>query len=270
MTVQGANRRDMGLLAELIGVSLGAVLASLSAVRRGKVVHPDGVVHDARLIVPGEAAAPRAARLLSQPGEHRAVVRFSRSLGLPRPLPDLLGLSVRVLDPYGPGCHQDFLLVSSADLPILHHLFLPARDVQQRPFTSSLPYRAGGETFLVGALPDHGSPLPSGGDEFDRIEAAAATKQLRFHLAVASAWGRFRPVAELGVGRRLPAELDALRFNPWNTGGGLEPAGALNRARDRAYRMSQASWRRTRRDGAQLQDAADRRLAALSSASHPQ
>jgi hypothetical protein len=58
----------------------------------------------------------------------------------------------------------------------------------------------------------------------------------------------------------LPPELDALRFNPWNTGGGLAPAGALNGARDRAYKLSQAAWRRTQRGGALAQDAADREL----------
>ena len=70
--------------------------------------------------------APRAARLLNEPAEHEAVVRFSRSVGLPRPLPDLLGMSIRVPDAYGDARHQDLLLVTSADLPIVHHVFLPA------------------------------------------------------------------------------------------------------------------------------------------------
>ena len=33
-------------------------------------------------------------------------------------------------------------------------------------------------------------------------------------------------------------------FNPWNTGGGLEPAGFLNRLRDIAYPLSQRAWGR--------------------------
>jgi hypothetical protein len=152
------------------------------------------------------------------------------------------------------------MLVTSADLPLVHHAFLPATDVQQRPYTSSLPYSAGGERFLIGALPDPASPRPDGGTELDRLDAAARTGRLRFQLAVAPVMGRFRPVAELRIGERLPGELDALRFNPWNTGGGLEPVGALNGARDRAYKLSQRAWRITRPGGAWLQDAADRRL----------
>jgi hypothetical protein len=64
-------------------------------------------------------------------------------------------------------------------------------------------------------------------------------------------WGRFRPVAELRVGDPLPPAADALRFNPWNTGGGLELTGVLNRLRDVAYPLSQRAWARAGRAGEQ-------------------
>lgn len=254
----------MRLASEVIGLSAGAVLGALAGARRGKAVHPHGVVYAGRLVVPGSPDAPRSAQLFSEPGEHAAIVRFSRSVGVPRPIPDLLGISIRLPDVYGPDRHQDFMLVTSADLPIVHHVFLPATDVQQRPYTSSLPYRAGDESFLVGVLPEPSAPLPDGDTELDRLDAAARTGRLRFRVAVSPVMGRFRPLGELWIGERLPAELDALRFTPANTGGGLEPAGVLNGARDRAYKLSQAAWRRTQRDGAALEDAADRRLGLAS------
>ena len=254
---------DKGILGEAAGLSIGAVLAALAALRRGKAFHPNGVVYDARVAIPGTSEAPAAAALLSRPCEHRAIVRFSRAVGLPRPIPDLLGLSLRIPDAYGENLHQDFLLVTSADLPLVHHIFLPALDVQQRPYTSSLPYRAGGDLFLVGAVPRRDSPRPGGGDEFDRLHAAAATGRLVFDIAVARVAGRFRRVGSLYVEGRLRPELDALRFNPWNSGGGMEPAGWLNGARDRAYKLSQDAWRRARRDGPRLQDAADEGLKHL-------
>jgi hypothetical protein len=244
--------------AELLGGSIGTVLGTIAAVRRGKAVHPHGAVYSARLVVDG--SGPAGSTLLGEPGEHRALVRFSRSVGLPRPLPDLLGMAIRVFDAYGEGAHQDFLLVTSADVPIVHHIFLPAGDVQQRPYTSSLPYRAAGETFLVGTLPDARSPRPAGGDEMERLGRAAATGRLRFKLAVAPVMGRFRTIGEVWIESPLPGTLDALRFNPWNTGGGLDPIGALNGARDRAYKMSQAAWGRTQSHGAELQAAADRHV----------
>jgi hypothetical protein len=173
-----------------------------------------------------------------------AVVRFSRSIGVPRPIPDLLGASLRVLDAYGEGRHQDALMVTSVDLPVLHHAFVPATDFQQRPYTSSLPYRAGDETFLLGLVPDDASPRPAGVDEFERLDRAARTGRLVFGLAVAPIGGRFRRVAILHVGERLPSSLDALPFDPLTCGGGLRPIGFLNRLRDYAYPMSQAAWAR--------------------------
>lgn len=247
-------------LSDAAGAAVSGVLGAVAASRRGKAVHPHGVVHRATLRVPGDPAAPLGSRLLSRPGEHEAIVRFSRSVGLPRPLPDLLGMSIRVIDAYGAGRHQDLLLVTSIDLPIVHHVFVPAGDVQQRIYSSSLPFRAGDERFIVGALPDPRSPRPDGDHELDRLDRAAATGELRFRLAVAPLQGRFRPIADLHIGERLGPELDALRFNPFNCGGGLAPSGVLNRWRATAYHASQHAWRRTARDGAARQDAADAEL----------
>jgi hypothetical protein len=251
------------ILVDGVGYGIAGVLAAVAAARAGKAVHPHGVVHEARLLVDGSPTAPTGAELLDTPGEHLAIMRFSRSLGLPRPLPDLLGVSLRVLDAYGAGRHQDVLAVSSVDLPVLHHGFVPAADVQQRPYTSSLPYRAGGRRFLLGVVPDPASPRPQGGDELDRLARAAATSRLAFGLAVAPLNGRFRRIGTLRVGRRLPPELDALRFSPFNCGGGLAPDGVLNRLRDYAYPLSQAAWGR-RGDRAVAQRAAEAVLAELS------
>lgn len=232
------------LLVDAAGYLIGMALAGLSAIRRGKAVHPHGAVYEAELVVPSHDGPLRHTELFGFPGRRPALVRFSRSLGLPRPLPDLLGMSLRVPDAYGPGCHQDFLMVTSVDAPLLHHIFVPASDVQQRPYSSSLPYRTGGLTVLLGALPRTQSPRAGGGNELERLAAAASTGRLVFDLAVAEVWGRFRPVAELRVGGLLPPETDALQFNPWNIGGGLELVGLLNRLRDYAYPLSQRAWGR--------------------------
>ena len=230
------------LVVDVAGYALGLALAGLAAVRRGKAVHPHGAVYEAELVVPSTSDALGSTELFGTCGRRPALVRFSRSLGLPRPLPDLLGMSVRVPDAYGTERHQDFLMVTTVDAPLIHHLFVPASDVQQRPYSSSLPYRAGDRKLVVGALPRPESPRFEGGNELERLAAAACTGALVFDLAVAEVWGRFRPVAELRVGARLPIEADATRFNPWNTGGGLTPTGLLNRLRDYAYPLSQRAW----------------------------
>lgn len=234
----------------------------MARLRGGKAVHPHGASYAARLQIDGAAAAPEASSLLSTRAQWPSIVRFSRSLGLPRPLPDLLGMSIRVLGAYGAGAHQDFMLVTSVDLPVLHHVFLPAGDVQQRPYSSSLPYRAGNRTFLIGTRPVADSPRPDGDDELDRLARAAATGALRFELVTAPPLGRFTRVGILHVGKALPDSLEALRFNPFNTGGGLEPSGPLNRLRDYAYPLSQRAWGATG-DRARLQRRADAEARAL-------
>jgi len=230
------------LAADAAGVAIGTVLAGVGYLRRAKPVHPHGVTYRARLSVPGATAAPAASTLLGTPGEHDAIVRFSRSLGLPRPLPDLLGISIRVIDAYGRDRHQDLLLVTCGRRPVLHHVFLPARDVQQRPYSSAIPYVAGDRRFVVGALPDAGAPQPPGADAFGRLARAAATGRLTFGLAVAAVPGPFARVATIHVLDPLPDTLEGLRFSPFNSGGGLQPSGLLNRMRRTAYPLSQRAW----------------------------
>jgi hypothetical protein len=49
----------------------------------------------------------------------------------------------------------------------------------------------------------------------------------------------WRPVGRLTLGRRLDDSVArALRFDPWNSGGGIIPAGTVNRLRAAAYRGS--------------------------------
>jgi hypothetical protein len=86
--------------------------------------------------------------------------------------------------------------------------------------------------------------------------------RLRFELVVASELGRFERVGTLTAGSRLPASLEALRFNPFNTGGGLELTGVLNGLRAYAYPLSQRAWAATGgRGGAQRR--ADEEVRAL-------
>ena len=227
-----------------VGRLSGELFKWMSRLRGAKVAHPIGAVYDAVLRVVGASHVPPDATLLAARAEHRAIVRFSRSLGLPPPLPDLFGIAIRLPDVHGEGRHQDFLVVTSVDAPLLHHVFIPVVDPQQASYSCSLPYRAGDARFLVGVQPVAGSPRPPGRTADEKLERAAATGQLRFALSIAPLGGRFAPVAELHLGGRLPDDLNAIRFNPWNTGGGLEPAGVLNRLRAYAYPASQAGWER--------------------------
>lgn len=231
------TRVAASVLAETFGL--------VAKARSAKSLHPRGVVHEAELRMHGGDAHPdrlAGIPLLTSPATHVGVVRFSRSLGLPERLPDIQGMAIRLPDAHGPGRSQDLLFVTSGDGLLVHHLFVPGRGYFDRPYSSVLPYRGQGGQFVLGARLAPGVPSRSGhGSEFDDL-GAAADDGLAYELGVAPIRGRLVPVATLTVGARLPDDQDALRFNPWNTGGGLDPAGPFNALRDRVYRRSQAGW----------------------------
>ena len=124
----------------------------LSALRGRRIFHPQGIGHEATPSIPGPVPGERGVPLLEGAGRHPAIVRLSRGAGLPEPLPDVLGLAMRLLDVHGPGRHQDFLLVSSASPPLGRHLLLPGLGgFGRQTFSSLLAYRFAGRLRLVGA-----------------------------------------------------------------------------------------------------------------------
>jgi hypothetical protein len=216
-----------------------AVWGALSALRGKRIFHPDGVAYEAELTVHGEAST--GAPLFDVAGHRRAVVRASRGAGLPERLPDTLGLGIRFCDVHGPGRHQDFMINVSADLPLLHHLILPAWDgFFGQSYSSVLPYRVGGRLVLVGALPAATQRRPGRG-ALPELEELAALGDAAWDLVLATPGGRWEaPLGRLRLTARLSDRIaERLRFNPWNTGGGIRPAGPLQALRGAAYRGSQ-------------------------------
>jgi hypothetical protein len=212
----------------------------VSRLRGGhRSLHPNGDAYEAKFVVP-ERRESLGADLLDEPGERRAIVRFSRGAGLPEPLPDILGIAIRVLDAHGPGGHQDFLLATSSGLPVAHHALLPATTFFDRTFSSILVYSIGGATRLVGAEPRSSAPVDHG-TGLDAVRVAASRGQLFYDLSLAAPFGRFDPVARLDVGAPLPDEQgERLTFNVWNSGGGIRPGGPFQGLRMPAYEGSQS------------------------------
>jgi hypothetical protein len=217
---------------------------ALAALRRRRSLHPTGVGYQGQLVVgdgPGRPSVP-----LFQPGAaHSALLRFSRGAGLPEPLPDALGVAVKLPDAHGPGADQDLLLTSSTSRPLLRRLLFPARSFLGRAFSTALPYDLDGKrvVVLLVPVPPRNGRSPGGVDRGGGAMAelrAAAVVGLGFELRTAGTFGPSRRLATLTVGQPLSAEqTQALRFNPWTTGPGMRPSGWLNLLRDAAYRASQ-------------------------------
>jgi hypothetical protein len=218
-------------VASLTAAGFGA----LSRLRGKRIFHPNGVGFAGRL-------EPRltewsSADLLAGPETVPVIARLSRSLGLPEPFPEPLGIAIRAPDAYGPGHDQDFLLVSAGEAPVARHLLLPSRHFLEPHYSSLLPYRLAGRVVLVGARRDPADPGP--GPSYSEL-AKRDRAGFRLQLTIATPLGRWVPVATLELGPRLPdAEVEDLRFDPAHTGGGFELATALNRLRIPAYEGSQ-------------------------------
>lgn len=194
-----------------------ALFGALSAARGRRIFHPRGDGFVAEIEVDRPLHRYDGIGLLSERRIHSGVARLSRAVGLPSPLPDLLGLAFRIDTDGGP---QDLLLISSARAPGLRHLLLPTRgDFSSNTYSSILPYRINDELRLVGAEP---------------------LGPLEYELGVAPLNGPWEPFGRL----RLRAALDAdatenLKLNPWNTLPGLKPVGPLNGLRRSSYAGSQ-------------------------------
>jgi hypothetical protein len=93
---------------------------------------------------------PTGVPWLDDAGTEEVLLRFSRSVGLPEQLPDVLGLAVRV--PLELGGHGDLLLATTGAGRWGRFLLRPAR--RRGHFYSSLfPYRASIGPLLLAACP---------------------------------------------------------------------------------------------------------------------
>jgi hypothetical protein len=229
---------------------------TLAALRNRRSLHPMGIGYQGWLRVPNQWPPQSGVPLFQAGATHQALLRFSRGAGLPEPLPDALGVAIKLPDAHGPGAHQDLLLTSSTDRPLLRRLLFPARSFVRGAFSTALPYDLGSDRVVLLLVPAHTSAGRSADGAGHRAaggalaELRATADGLRFELRTGRSFGHSQPLATLRLGAPLPAEqTEALRFNPWTTGPGIRPAGWLNLLRDVAYRASQRGRSRGTRPG---------------------
>lgn len=186
-------------------------LGLATAARGARVFHPKGEARRCRLVVTGGLGW--GAQLLDAPAQHDGVVRLSRGIGLPRPLPDVDGLALRLPGQGRGGAPLD-LLVNSA----WRYAFAPS--VLSPTWSAVIPHRTGaGRLVLVGARPaDDG-----------------------FVLLAAGLVGRWQEWGRLHLGEPLAsADAERLRFVPTLGADDLRPVPLFAGLRSRSYVESQA------------------------------
>ncbi|WP_432485751.1 catalase family protein [Kineococcus esterisolvens] len=203
--------------------ALRAAFRAAAALRRGKAVHTRGAVVTGEVVRHG-LADPVGAPWVDEPGEDRALVRFSRAAGLPRPLPDVLGLAVRVSGPGGEP--HDLLMSTTFDAGAGRRVLRPALDWRSGTYSTVAAFRTAAGPLLAGAR----------------------WRGERFVLAVAAPRGPWRPFAELHLHEDPATAPDrVLTFDPGRhpvPGLAMPPGWA--RLREPAYAGSRAG--RSRHD----------------------
>lgn len=211
-------------------VTAGTAAFRLASRLRGeRAIHARGRTFSGRADVAGGAGT--GAPLLDEPGRYDAVVRLSRSIGLPAALPDVFGLAVRLVDAHGPGAHQDLLLDSARPAPWLRRLPWPGLRPTASAYSTLLPYEVGGRRVLLGArFVSHAPEVRALADLPDRLELA---------LLLATPHGGWTEVGRVTTTGELPAPQGRqTRFTPGMHGGGVRPAGPFETWRERAYPAS--------------------------------
>jgi hypothetical protein len=229
---------------DLAKAASAGIFGAVSVLRRGRSLHPNGLAFRCEVQLDPEGPGVRAAALLRRQRTLRGIMRVSRSVGLPETLPDIYGLALRIQDAHGSGRHQDLLFTTGGESAVARHIpFLFARGYRGRTLSTVLPYRIGEQQFVFLARLEDSPRLAGRVRTLEDAGLAARDGALAFELFLAPVLGG-RPVrlGRIVAGETLEREEEHdLRFTIDRTGGGIEPAGAINALRPVTYRASQAA-----------------------------
>jgi hypothetical protein len=131
------------------GQVLRAATGLVTARPARKPLHPRGAVVRGTLRRSGSDPAVGVAWLDEQ-GADRVLVRRSRAVGVPSPVPDIHGLAIRV--PVEGGWHGDLLLASTGLGRLTRFTLTAGRSPDARPMTTLLPYRSPAGPLLLAAV----------------------------------------------------------------------------------------------------------------------
>ncbi|WP_247042057.1 SRPBCC family protein [Arthrobacter rhizosphaerae] len=186
-------------VAGLAGAAFSLIFRALKVVRPERPIHPKGTSLTGELIRDGlcntdnpQYGEPSGVQWIDLPGKHAVTARYSRSLGLPAPLPDILGLALRLEDDGGP---EDVLFATTGWSWPARFALLPRRDAGKATFTTLMPYKGAHGPVLLGLTTDSPGTVASG-TASSGIQPSANDWVLAMHYAKPSGpWIRFGTLA---------------------------------------------------------------------------
>ncbi|MFF0770651.1 hypothetical protein ACFYUK_17325 [Nonomuraea wenchangensis] len=212
---------------------LAAAFGAAARLRHGRPVHASGLVLDAHLCLHG-TPEPWGVPFLDQRMDLPGIARLSRSVGVPPPLPDILGLALRWDQD---DTTADLLLATSGRTALGRRLLRPATRWTGL-YSSLFPYQAGERWVLLGALLHTPVRLPA---TLDALAQVVEHGPLTVALLAAAPSGPWRPFGQVRLSAPVLTDADLpTRFNPLRHPiAGLPPASWLNDVRDAAYASAQ-------------------------------
>lgn len=230
-----------GAISATAGGAFAGMFRLIKLGRPDRPIHPDGVGLAGELSRTGSPGEPSGLDWLDTPGTETVEARFSRSVGLPQGLPDILGLALRVTPVGGtapggpaagpagtgtpgtgaPGAGPADVLFASTGWGLPGRFLLqPKLDVASATLTTLMPYRGRKGPVLLGLRTEQ---LPVG---------SLSSGEWVLGLYWARPTGQWRQCGELRL-RAAPEPRDTpLRFDPLAN----QPAGAQTYAWTRRLR----------------------------------
>jgi hypothetical protein len=198
MTGSSEHPTAAGVVGRLLAEGFGL----LQRIRHPRPIHPHGVALEGtvRFLTGSTTGLP----VLDSPpaAEITVSARVSRSLGVPSPLPDVIGLAVRLAVPTGAAD----VLFASTGFGVPSRFWLAAqRSPSRARFTTFFPYRSAGGPVLLAARTIEPEDLPTGLPE---LAAALERTTWRLRLYSATITGRWHPFAVLELGRAAGSPVD--------------------------------------------------------------
>ncbi|MFE8884526.1 SRPBCC domain-containing protein [Pseudarthrobacter enclensis] len=197
------NASQAPAVSRTAGQAFAGLFRLVKTVRPDRPIHPHGLALTGELTRTGNPAAPSGIDWLDAAGVDGVEARFSRSVGLPQTLPDVLGLALRIIPAAGNRTGPaDILLASTGWRVPGRFLLRPRLDVAGATMTTLMPYRGRRGPVLLGLRT---RSLPPG-------SLASGEWVLALHWATPS--GPWRECGELRLHAGNPPSDSSRRFDP--------------------------------------------------------